>query len=453
MPPEPKARPARSAPSSSRPPEVALTTKPIATGPTETGWLPDCVYTGEKFESGLAFFVDALGRIVRFSREPADLAKARRLAGQAALPGMVNTHSHAFLRALRGRGDAADRLLGALTPDDMFDVARLAFLEILRSGVTCVGEFHYLHHAPGGAAAPEPNLLAHEILRAAHDVGIRIALLRVASMRHAHPRTLTATADQFVRDTEALRLFAEKNYPADDVWLGLGAQSVAAVPLDAFKTIGSYAHAQRMRLHVHLPVSAEEQQACVAEHRRAPAVLLAENGIVDKRFTAIGGAQLSDDEIKVLGTARATVCCVPGAATPIEKLVAAGAGVAVGADTPATSDLLEEARRAWPSAPAARLAANIFHAATVTGARSLGATGGALEVGRPADFFTVNLLDPSLAGSDPASLLQQVLFGLDRRAIHEVWVGARQQIAAGRHANQGTIVSRFADAQKRLWAG
>src|SRR5436305_2985664 len=74
-------------------------------GPTESGWLPDCVFTGDKFEYGVAFFADSLGRIARFSREPADLAAARRLAGQAALPGLVNAHSRAFHRLLRGRGE------------------------------------------------------------------------------------------------------------------------------------------------------------------------------------------------------------------------------------------------------------------------------------------------------------------------------------------------------------
>src|SRR5476651_691877 len=85
-------------------PVVAKPAGPVA--PRELGWLPDCVYTGEKFESGLAFFADALGRISRFSREPKDLAIARRLAGQAAMPGFVNGHSHAWHRAIRGRAES-----------------------------------------------------------------------------------------------------------------------------------------------------------------------------------------------------------------------------------------------------------------------------------------------------------------------------------------------------------
>jgi len=223
-----------------------------------------------------------------------------------------------------------------------------------------------------------------------------------------------------------------------------------------------------MRLHAHLPARAEEQQACVAAPGRPPIALLAEHGLVDKRFTAIGGAHLTDDEVKLLGAARATICACPtternlGLATPpVDQLLAAGAGVALGSDSQVQIDLLEDARlmeyglrtsRRQRAVLAPEPATVLLHAATVSGARSLGATGGALEVGRPADFFTVSLHDPSLAGAEGAALLNSMVFSLERRAVRDVWIGARQRIANGRHLNQGVIVGRFVDAQRRWWA-
>lgn len=455
----------------------------------EAGWLPDCVYTGEKFESGVAFFADAMGRISRFSREPADLAAARRLAGQAALPGLVNAHSHAFHRVLRGRTEqrgrsegpspwlqAHDRAMAGLTGEDVFDVARMVFVEMLLSGITCVGEFHYLHHQPDGSPWPEPNFLAREVARAAHDVGIRIALLKVAWTRadfRAAPgsgpaRSRAPAIDSFLRDAEGLRAGLATDYPTDEVWAGIGAHSLAAVPLDQVKAIAAYAHTQRLRLHVQVSRTPEENAACVAEYGRTPVALLADHGIVDKRFTAVDVLQLSDEEVRLLGTARASVCVCPVAASnhalgraPVEKLLAAGAGLALGTDSHDQIDLMEDARVLEYGLRGGTLqrpalgpdaAAILFHAATFTGARSLGATGGALEVGRPADFFTVNLYEPSLAGADAGSLLANIVFALERRAIREVWVGARQRIANGRHVSQGAIVGRFVDLQKRLWA-
>jgi len=459
-------------------------------GSNEGGWLPDCVYTGEKFEFGLAFFADSVGRITRFSREAADLAVARRLAGQAALPGLVNTHSHAFHRVLRGRTEqrgrndrdpgtsareALDRAIQRMTGDDIFDTARMTFMEMLLSGITCVGEFHYLHRQPDGTPWPDPNFAGREIIRAAHEVGIRIALLNVAYLRSdfqagpdsAPPWFRTGGTDQFVRETEVFRVAVEKEFPADEAWLGVGAHSLGTVPLDALKAIATYARAQRFRLHAHVSTRAEENAACVAEYGKTPVHLLAEHGVVDKRFTAIDALHVTDEEAKLLGTARAAICVCPISernfgrrSGPVEKFLAAGAGLALGTDSQVQIDLLKDARmleydlradRGQRPVIAADAATALFHAATFTGARSLGATSGALEVGRPADFFTVNLFDPSVAGADAESLLANIVFGLERRAIRDVWIGARQRIAGGRHPNHGPIVGRFVDLQKRLW--
>jgi formimidoylglutamate deiminase len=468
-------------PSRSAPAPMAVKSG-VPHGATETGWLPDFVYTGEKFEAGMAFFADAVGRIVRLSREPADLAAARRLEGQAALTGIVNAHSHGFQRVWRGRAeprgrDAGEEAMGRLSDEDVFDAARMVFLEMLLSGITCVGEFHYLHHQPDGTPWPDPNHLAREVIRAAHDVGIRISLLNAAYARgdfradasSAPPRVRTGAVDSFIRETESLRVGVEKEYAADEAWLGIGAHSLATVPLDQLKAIAAYARSQRMRLQVHVASTADENAACVAEHGRTPVALLAEHGMVDKRFTAVDAGHLSDDEVKALGAARATVCVCPTSTlglglkvAPVEKLLAAGAGIAFGSDSNGQVDGLKDARlleyhlraiRGQRAGFAADPATALFHAATVTGARSLGATGGALEVGRPADFFTVSLFDPSIAGSDPQTLLANILFSLERRAIRDVWVGARLRISNGRHVAHGPIVGRFVETQRRVWGG
>lgn len=463
----------------------------VPRGPIETGWLADLVYTGEKFEAGLAFFADAQGRITRFSRDPADLAMAKRLSGQAVLPGLVNAHSHSFHRVLRGRTEQRarhgqdawapwremhDRAVSRLSAEDVYDTARMAFMEMLLAGITCVAEFHYLHRQPDGSPWAEPNALAREILRAAHELGIRIALLNVAYARAGFGQPATpeiarfviATSDQFMRETDVLRTFVAKNLVADDAWVGVAPYNVATVPLDYLKAISNYAHAQRMRLHLHLSERATEVAACVAEYGRTPVALLSEHGVIDKRVTLVHAIQLTDEEIKIIGSARACVCVCPNAernfgygAAPLEKLLAAGTGLALGTDGHGQINLLEDARNLEYRLRSERQsravlgpegAATLFHAATVAGARSLGAPGGALEVGRPADFFTINLFDPSVVGADPASLLANVVFALERRAIRDVWVGARQRIANGRHVLHGMITSRFVEVQQRLWA-
>ena len=453
----------------------AAPARPSAAPPSsETGWLPDCVYTGGKFESGLAFFADAIGRITRFSSEPADLTAARRLTGQAALPGLVNGHSRAFERVIRGRAaagaspawrEARDRAVCRLSGDDFYDAARMSFMEMMLSGITCVGEFHTLHNPPEGASWPDPNFPGHEILRAAHDTGIRIALFKAAGARACPARFLTPNPDRFIADAEALARFVSQNHHIDEAWVGIALHSLGAVPLDYLKAVAAFAHAQRMRLHLPLSEQPADNEACAAENGRTPVSLLAKHGLLDKRFTAIHANCLTDEEVQLLGSAKATACACPASersrgsgAAPVERLLAAGAAVSLGTDSQLQINLLEDARllehdlrMEGRGRPAADPAAIPFNAATVAGARSLGGPGGALEVGRPADFFTVNLYDPSIAGAEPGALLENAVFSLERRAIRDVWVGARQIVANGRHPLQGPIVGRFADLQRRLW--
>src|ERR1700730_10455297 len=172
-------------------------------------WLPDLIFTGGQFESGRALVCDSSGIIDKIERVD-ELRDEKRilLPNRAMLPGMVNAHSHAFQRVLRGRtehrsasfrggllpapsGDSPtlnvavesdsfwtwrEMMYSAaarLTPEDIYDAARLAFLEMTLNGITAVGEFHYLHHAPDGTPYGDPSLLAKEVVRAAGEVGLR----------------------------------------------------------------------------------------------------------------------------------------------------------------------------------------------------------------------------------------------------------------------------------------
>lgn len=489
--PAPKKNHSKTPPARELRPNPEPETKTAAAAPHsgEIGWLPEFVYTGEKFEPGLAFFADGLGRITRFSREPADLAAARRLPGQAALPGLVNVHSISWQRVLRGRTEYAPKpgddpaaswragcaaVAARISDQELYETARMAFTEMLLSGITAVGEFHELHHQPDGSPWPEPGHAALQLLRAAHDAGLRISLFNVAAFRagpgqpigSAPLRFGASSVDAFLRETEELRTRVAAQYPADEAWLGIAPESAASVPVEALKPMANYAHAQRMRVQMRLGAPAGTAGGNSEAARGAVAVLV-DSGMLDKRFTALHATDVSSEDCRALGTARATVCCCPTAernlalpAAPVDKLVAAGAGLALGTAGQMQIDLLKEAReleygqrREQQKRPAFApdVAKALFHAATVTGARSLGATGGALEVGRPADFFTINLYDPSIAGATPDTLLANVIFALERRAIREVWIGARQRIVNGRHPDQGLIVGRFVEMQRRLW--
>jgi formimidoylglutamate deiminase len=97
------------------------------------------------------------------------------------------------------------------------------------------------------------------------------------------------------------------------------------------------------------------------------------------------------------------------------------------------------------------LANRLFDCATANGARSIGAPGGVLEPGRPADFFTIDLDDPSIAGVSPKDLLSSIVFSASRAAIREVVIGGKPVVSEGRHLIQDEVIERFNELQKRLW--
>jgi formimidoylglutamate deiminase len=459
---------------------------------SETGWLPEYVYRNGRFESGVALFAGEHGRITRFSNDPADLERAQPLHRRAVLPGLVNAHSHTFQRAIRGRTEhrsgatrdtfwtwreAMYRAAKRLSPEEIYLVARMAFLEMLAGGITTVGEFHYLHHHPDGTPYQDPNALAKQILRAAGETGLRIALLRTAYVRSGwqqppnpgQTRFITPEPAAYVDHTEALREYLGSSNQA---WVGVAPHSVRAVPLPFLLEITKYARKHAMPLHMHVAEQPAEVEACLAEHGLRPISLLAEHGVLDSRFTGVHAIHVTGQEIAAFAGAHSTICACPtternlgDGINPAERWGASETSICFGTDSNIQIDLLEDARSleyhlrlqqlrrvvldsgACPGALSRRL----FDSATEAGAKSLGSPGGSLEPGRAADFFTVDLGDPSIAGASPELLLSNIVFALERTAIREVFVAGRPVIQEGRHALQESIVREFTEVQNRLW--
>ncbi len=461
----------------------------------ERGWLPDYLYRDGKFESRVAIFADEDGRITRFGNTESDLAKVQRLPNRALLPGLVNAHSHSFQRVIRARTEYRTKAVKdtfwtwreamyhaarRLSPEDVYCAARMAFLEMALSGITAVGEFHYLHHAADGTPYEDRNLLAKQILRAAGEIGIRAALLRTAYVRAGwrkelepgQARFITQRPEDFIADTDALDAFVRKEIPAGSAWLGVAPHSMRAVPRDYLLEVAGYARARDFPIHMHVAEQTAEVDACLAEYGARPVEFLDQIGILGPRFTAVHATHVHEGEIARLARHRVTVCACPTTERNLgDGILAAGdldvAGVPIclGSDSNIQIDSMEDARqleynlrllkreRAILARSCEResLAAALFRTATANGAASIGAGGGSLEVGRPADFFTVNLNDISIAGADRESLLSHVVFALQRPAIREVFVGGEAVIQEGHHLNEERIIQQFAKLQERLW--
>ena len=433
-----------------------------------TAWLADLIYTGGAFQSGVAMTVDDRGVIIGFSGKVEDLKNARRLPGRAILPGLVNVHSHTFQRAIRGRTEhrtSAQRdtfwtwresmyhAANAMSPEDIYRATRMAFLEMALSGITAVGEFHYVH---------QDLDVARGILRAAKEVGLRVTLLRTAYVRAGwkkdpnlgQARFLTPDVDKFLADTDDMI--------AEGAHVGVAPHSVRAVPIEYVCAVATYAQSRGLPLHMHVSEQPAEVEASIAEYGCRPVELLDDNGILGERFTAVHAIHITDEEARMLGGS--TVCACPTSernlgdgAVPADKLVSAGARICFGSDSNVQIDILEDARALEYHLRMNKLerslveTSRLFESATESGARSLGSPGGSLEVGRAADFFTIDLDDCSVAGANRESLLAHAVFSMERTAVREVCVAGELVVRDGRHPLHEDIVREFGEVQRKLW--
>lgn len=436
-------------------------------------WLPDYIYVDGRFEAGKALVCDDRGSIVEIV-EGDEVPQAVRLPGRAMLPGLVNAHSHAFQRVIRGRTEYRsqnttdsfwtwrEQMYAAATslgPDEIYSASRMAFLEMALTGITAVGEFHYIHHAPDGAVYDDPNLLAREVIRAAHDVGIRIALLRVAYARagyqmEANPRQvrfIENSPDTYLKHLD--QLLATIDTKDNMAWAGVAPHSVRAVPLDYLKRIVAFADQRRLPVHMHVAEQPAEVAACIQEYGRSPVALLDTEGLLSERFIAVHAIHVTPKAIDAMARSGAGVCACPtternlgDGVVPADLYFKANVPVSLGTDSQAQIDLLEDAREleyhlrlqklernvlaayneTGNEHGTSALAKRLFECATVNGAKAIGFNGGKLEPGAPADFFTVDINDLSIAGSSIDDLLTSIVFSLSRTAIRDVVVNGKQ---------------------------
>ena len=456
-------------------------------------WIPEVLYVDGTFKKAVAVSVDDAGRIERLGAVD-DLNRATRLKNRALLPGMVNAHSHAFQRVIRARTEyrtstndsfwtwremmylAANRL----DAEDIYDASRMAFLEMALSGITSVGEFHYLHHAPDGTSYEDPNLLSKEVVRAARDVGLRITLLRVAYARAGFNALENPKQKRFIEldpDSFLVNYDQLADYFATDemVTTGIAPHSVRALPLQYLREIVGHARSRKAPVHMHVAEQQAEVAACMTEHGRSPVELLATEGLLSNRFTAVHAIHVEENCARLLASAGSMVCACPtternlgDGIIPADMYLKLGVPMCLGTDSQVQIELLEDARELEyhirlqrqqrvvlaPAEEAERsvLATRLFDAVTRHGADSLGFSSGVVHEGEAADFFTVDLDDPSIAGAQDEDLLAVIVFSSSRSAVRDVFVGGKQIVTDGRHRDQDEIIQRFRRLQRKLWA-
>jgi formiminoglutamate deiminase len=441
---------------------------------TRTYWL-EHAWLDTHVEPGVAVDVRD-GRIAAVrTGTPAPPPGAEILRGLT-LPGLADAHSHAFHRALRGTVQVGSgtfwtwrevmySFADKLTPDTYHALARAVYAEMALAGITAVGEFHYVHHAPGGTRYTDPNAMGEALIGAAAEAGIRITLLDTCYLSSGFGSPPDTHQQRFSDGTaEAWATRCSVLKERDHARIGAAIHSVRAVPARQLATVVRWAEERRAPLHVHLSEQTAENEACFEAHGCTPTRLLADHGVLGPRTTGVHNTHVTGEDIALLGGSGTGTCMCPTTERdladgigPAVALQRAGSPLSLGSDSHAVVDLLEEARamelneRLRTRARGHWTAAALLRAATADGHAALGwDEAGTIEAGALADLTTIALDSVRTAGPLPRLGAETAVFAASAADVRHTVVSGRHIVRDGAHSLVPDVPQALAAAVEAL---
>lgn len=417
-------------------------------------------------------------------------ADGRERVEGIAVPGMPNLHSHAFQRGMAGlterRGPGNDsfwswrdlmyRFLDELTPEDVEALAAQAYVDMLEAGCTAVGEFHYLHHAPGGV--PYANLaeMSERIVSAAGETGIGLTLLPSlyahgsfgGTPPHEGQRRFINDVGRFLRLVDGAR---ESLKSLPDAAIGIAPHSLRAVsPVLLREAVSAMPEGN---IHIHAAEQVKEVEDCVAWSGLRPVEWLLEHAGLDRRWCLIHATHMTKAETERLAASGAVAGLCPLTEANLGDGIfngppyrAAGGRFGIGTDSNIEIDVAGELKQLEYSQRLAHRMRNamaleedestgrvLYGTALSGGAQALGRAIGSLAPGLRADIVVLSDRHPEMAALRGDRWLDQFIFVQGRRVVDRVYVGGRKLVENGCHIRRASVSERFARVFARLAAG
>ncbi|PZU79610.1 MAG: formimidoylglutamate deiminase [Sphingomonas sp.] len=425
------------------------------------------------------------GRIVDIAPGVApDPEDARHAIG---VPGIPNLHSHAFQRAMAGRAEAAGiggddsfwtwrkqmyHLVDRLTPEHVHGIAAMAQVEMLETGFTRVGEFHYLHNDPAGCGYAAPAAMGEAVAAAAAETGIGLTLLPVFYAHGDFGGAAPAAAQRrFVTDPDRFAdLVADSRRAVSALpgaVVGIAPHSLRAATPEELVALSAIA--PDGPVHIHIAEQVREVEACLAWSGQRPVAWLLDHLPVDRRWCLVHATHVDEAELAGMAAAGAVagLCPVTEANLgdglfPARAWRALGGAWGIGSDSNVLIDASEEfrlleygqrlihRRRNVLAPPGGSTGATLFREACDGGARALGLDSAGLVPGGPADLVALRRDEAAMPGD---ALLDRWIFARGRSAVDAVWRGGRLCVAGGRHLARDAIERRYAGIMAKLFAG
>ncbi len=403
------------------------------------------------------------------------------------LPALANLHSHTFQRAMAGmteyRGSGQDsfwswrtlmyRFLDHLTPDHIEAIAALAFMEMQEAGYASVGEFHYVHHQPGGVNYDNPAETTHRILTAAQITGIGLTHLPVLySYGGAGTSPLVGGQLRFGNTPDSFANLLENAAPAfkglpDDARMGVAPHSLRAIDPEGLNLV------QQMRpddpIHIHISEQLAEVSHIQEWLGARPVNWLLDNAPVDDRWCLIHATHMTEDETLALAHSGAVAGLCPITEANLgdgpfngPSYIRANGAFGIGSDSNVRISLTEELRMLEYSQRLRDLSRNIlthdngsvgqtlYLGAARGGAQALGRSSGTIASGALADLLAIDSSATSLCALAPEQLFDGLVFAADDKVVTDVWSAGRHCVISGQHKNREKIIPRYKIAIREI---
>ncbi|WP_411351866.1 formimidoylglutamate deiminase [Leisingera aquaemixtae] len=404
------------------------------------------------------------------------------------LPSLGNLHSHSFQRAMAGmteyRAAGKDsfwtwrelmyRFMDRITPEQYEAIAALVFMEMLEAGYASVGEFHYVHHQPGGAPFESLTELSERVFAAASQTGIGLTHLPVLyTYGGAGKQALNGGQKRFGNSVAKFsnlvtraRGLAARDLP-EDASVGIAPHSLRATcPEDLAEVLRI---PDGLPVHIHIAEQPKEVADICDWLGARPVEWLLANAPVDGKWCLIHATHMTSAE--TIGMARsgavAGLCPITeanlgdGPFNGVEYLAQDGT-FGVGSDSNVRISLPEELRTLEYSQRLRDLARNVlvpgegsvgetlYLGAAKGGAQALGRDAGRIEQGALADLVAIDSSAPALCALKPEQLLDGLCFAAGDDTVTDVWSAGRHVVQQGRHIARDSVVAGYKTAVKEL---
>ena len=406
---------------------------------------------------------------------------------------MSNLHSHAFQRAFAGateqRGPGDDSFwtwrevmyafVGRITPEQLHAIAGWLYVEMLKSGYTAVGEFHYLHHDPVGVPYADAAEMSHRIVDAASRAGIATTLLPVLYTSGGFGDVPVQSGQRrFVHEVDAYArlldtLFAEHGRKPE-VRIGIAPHSLRAVPpVHLERALAMLdAHDDTAPVHLHIAEQAQEVIDCLTWSGARPVDWLLDHQPVDGRWCLVHATHLTERETAALAATDAVVGLCPTTEAnlgdgifPALEFLAAGGRFGIGSDSHVSVSPVEELRlleygqrlvhqrRALlAEREGESVGERLYRQAARDGAQALGREAGTLAVGRHADLLVLDPDTASLVGRPASQALDAMIFSPGESPVRDVMVAGQWRVRDRTHVHEPEIFADFRAAMTALWS-